>query len=309
MDDGRWRGLAEQQRGMLAVRQLTELGVPRGVLRHRLATGHWMMRTEHVLSTTTGELDRHQQMWLGVLHAGNGALVGGLTAGEVHGLRNWHRDDVTVLVRDEWAFDPVPGIAFFRTRRPLGDLASSRNPWRGTPPVCQLEPAVLLWAGYKGSVRAGQGLLAAAVQQRLTEPERLRRWIGRLRPLRRAREFRRVLVDIEGGAQSAAELDVRRMCRTFGLPLPRRQRPRRDRDGRWRFTDCEWLLPDGRTVVLEVDGAFHLEFEQYAADVRRQRRLTTTSTIVVRCTSIELRDTPASVAQDLAALGVCRSCA
>jgi hypothetical protein len=117
------------------------------------------------------------------------------------------------------------------------------------------------------------------------------------------------MVDIEGGAQSAAELDVRRMCRTFGLPLPRRQRPRRDRDGRWRFTDCEWLLPDGRTVVLEVDGAFHLEFEQYAADVRRQRRLTTTSTIVVRCTSIELRDDPAGVAQDLAALGVGRSCA
>ena len=165
---------------------------------------------------------------------------------------------------------------------------------------------MLLWAGYEGSVRAGQGLLAAVVQQRLTEPELLRRWIVRLRPLRRAGEFRRVLDDIEGGAQSTAELDVRRMCRRFGLPLPQRQRPRLDRDGRRRFTDCEWLLPDGRTVVLEVDGAFHVEFEQYTADVRRQRRLTSASTLVVRCTSIEIRDDPGSVAEDLIALGIKR---
>ncbi len=307
MDDGRWRSLAAQQHGMLAVRQLTELGVPRGVLRHRLATGHWVRRTEHVLSTTTGELGRQQEMWLGVLHAGNDALIGGLTAAAFHGLRNWPRDDVTVLVPDDWAFEPVPGIQFFRTRRSLHDLSSRRTGRPRTLPVCRLEPAVLLWAGYEASRRAGQGVLAAVVQQRLTEPEALRRWVERLRPLRRAREFRRVLLDIEGGAHSVAEIDVRRMCRQFGLPLPRRQRPRLDRDGRRRFTDCEWLLPDGRTVILEVDGAFHLDVRHYEDDVRRQRKLTSTSTIVIRCTSAELRDDPGSVAEDLIALGVTRS--
>lgn len=309
MDDGRWRSLAAQQSGMLAIRQLTEMNVPRGVLRHRLATERWVMRSDHVLSTTTGELDRQQQMWLGVLHVGNGALVGGLSAAAVHGLRNWQRDDVTVLVPDAWAFEPMPGVQFFRTRRPLAELSGARNRIRPVLPVCRLEPAILLWAGYEASHRAAQGVLAAVVQQRLTGPEPLRRWLERLRPLRRAREFRRVLVDIEGGAHSVAEIDVRRMCRRFGLPLPRRQRPRLDRDGRRRFTDCEWLLPDGRTLILEVDGAFHVDVLHYEADVRRQRKLTSASTIVIRCTSLELRDDPAAVAQDLIALGVGRSCA
>jgi len=198
MDDRRWELLAQQQHGMLAVRQLTRLGVPRGVVRHRLATEMWVQRTEHVVSTTTGELIGPQRMWLGVLHAGNGALIGGLTAAGVHGLRNWARDEVTVLVDDEWSFEPVPGIQFVRTRRCLPDFVAARHPLWRTLPVCQLEPAVLLFAGYERHRRTAHGVLAAVVQQRLTSAEALRHWLERMRPLRRAREFRRVLLDIEG---------------------------------------------------------------------------------------------------------------
>ena len=42
-----------------------------------------------------------------------------------------------------------------------------------------------------------------------------------------------------------------------------------------RRTDCEWDLPNGTVVVLEVDGAFHMAIENYTADMRRQRRITT----------------------------------
>ncbi|GAA3646315.1 hypothetical protein GCM10022237_02270 [Nocardioides ginsengisoli] len=72
-------------------------------------------------------------------------------------------------------------------------------------------------------------------------------------PLRGADRFRRALAEIAGGAQSAAEIDVRRMCRAAGLAAPSRQRPRRDSSGRLRFTDCEWRLADGQVLVLEVD--------------------------------------------------------
>ena len=106
-----------------------------------------------------------------------------------------------------------------------------------------------------------------------------------------------------------AELDVARVCRRFGLPSPRRQTGRRDASGRRRFTDCEWVLPDGTVLVLEVDGGFHMEVEHWEDDLVRQRRLTTPGRLIVRCTARELRDEPEVVVRDLRALGLAESCA
>ena len=126
MSSRTWRDLAFAQNEMLAVRQLGNVGVTRSAMRNFLASERWVRRSEHVLSTTTGELTERQRMWLGVLHAGNGAVVGGLSAAKLYGLRNWNREDVTVLVPDDWSFEDVPGVHFFRTRRPLADLRATR---------------------------------------------------------------------------------------------------------------------------------------------------------------------------------------
>ncbi|WP_188779247.1 DUF559 domain-containing protein [Marmoricola endophyticus] len=203
---------------------------------------------------------------------------------------------------DERAFEPVPGLAAVRTRRSLTDF---REP-RGELPLCRLEPAVLLFAACTRSPRA-TGLLAACVQQRLTTPQRLVEWTLRMRPLRRSRQFQADLAEMSSGAQSVAELDVRRMCRRFELPLPRRQVKRRDGHGHLRYTDCEWPVPGG-TVVLEVDGAFHMDVESWEQDLARQRALTTPGRLVVRATAHELRADPERVAVDLVRFGV-RSCA
>ena len=96
-----WRDVAFAQNDMLAVRQLEDIGVTRSAMRNFLASGRWVRRSEHVLSTTTGDLSASQRMWWGVLHAGNGAVVGGLSAAKLYGLRNWDREDVTILVHDD----------------------------------------------------------------------------------------------------------------------------------------------------------------------------------------------------------------
>ena len=70
------------------------------------------------------------------------------------------------MVDDELSFEPVAGVCFFRSRRPFELL---RSPRPGIP-TCRLEPAVLLWAAYEAHNRAAHGVLAAAVQQRLTPP-------------------------------------------------------------------------------------------------------------------------------------------
>jgi len=299
MDDDRWRALAAAQCGVLARRQLVDLDVRQSEVRRHLRVGRWAERTPTVLTTTTGPLSWDQRLWVAALHAGGTALIGGLTAAKVHGMRNWDRDDITVLVDDELSFDELPGVTFFRTRRPLDN-------WRapGDLPLCRIEPAILLFAGYEPHPRTALGAVTAAVQQRLTTPERLAARLDQMRPLRRARDLRALLTDLVGGAQSLAEIDVGRACKEFGVATPDRQRPRMDRDGKRRFTDCEWDLPDGRTLVLEVDGGFHVEVMQYGADMKRQRKLTTASRIVVRCSAYEIRHEPESVIEDLIALGV-----
>lgn len=294
--------LIEQQCGMVARRQLLALERNHFHVRNQVAARRWVERTPRVVSTFTGELTIEQRRWLGVLHAGPRSMLGGLTAAEHLGMRRWERDVITVLVDDELAFEPVEGIAFFRSRRSFELLARPVSEL----PTCHLEAAILMWAAYEAPQRAAHAVLAAAVQQRLTSPDRLLRWIDQLRPLRRAPAFRATLDDIAGGSQSGAELAVIRLCRGFGLVLPTRQRARRDRSGQRRWTDCEWDLPDRSTLVLEVDGSFHMDVENWGADLKRARQLTSRQRTVVRCTAYELRHEAGDVARDLIALGVPR---
>ncbi len=296
------KDLVARQAGMVARRQLTEHGIHWNDVANQVRAERWCVRTPRVVSTTTGLLSPRQRLWLAVLQAGPRSVLGGLTAAAVHGMKRWDRPEITVLVDDELAFEQVPDVRFFRSRRPfelLRDDASSL-------PVCRFVPAVLLWAAYDAPPRAAHAVLASAVQQRLTTAPRLMEWIDLLRPLRRAPAFRETLGDVVGGAESGAELDVARMCKGFQLVPPQRQRRRRDRGGRRRWTDCEWDLEDGSMLVLEVDGSFHMEVEHWDADLKRTRRLTTRDRTVVRCSAYELRHETVEVVSDLLALGVPR---
>lgn len=287
------------QHGLLSRRQLNELGVTRSVVRSHLRARRWAQRTSSVFSVTTGPLTWEQRLWRATLHAGPDSLIGGLTAAKVHGLKNWDRSEITVLVANQLSFDQVPGVRFFRTRRALTNL---RAP--GPLPVCRVEPGILLFAGYEPNSRTAHGAIAATVQQRLTDVPRLAAWLECLRPLPGQRAFSLLLDDIRGGAQSLAEVDVRRACRRFRIAPPISQQPRFDRRGRRRYTDCEWVLPDGRTLVLEVDGSFHDDVVHAAADRARNRKLTTLDRVVISCSAYELRHDPGSVMEDLIALGV-----
>lgn len=300
MDDLVIGRLAAAQAGLVARRQLLALGCDRHRVRNQVEARRWTERSSTVISTFTGPLSRESTMWLAALHAGADALVGGLSALEVHGLRSWHRDEVVVLVDDEADVEALPGIRPVRTRRPLRHFRDRRS----VLPVARVEPAALLFAGYDRSARTAQGVLAAVVQQRLTTPTLLLDELVTMRPLRRAALFRGVLRDLEGGAQSLAEIDLGRLCRRFGVPPPHRQRRRRDSAGRARFLDCEWRLPDGTVLVLEIDGGFHMEVSHWEDDMSRQRRLSGPGRVIVRCSSRELRDEPEMVFDDLSALGL-----
>ncbi|PUA82949.1 hypothetical protein C7S10_04465 [Nocardioides currus] len=175
MRDRIWRDLADAQAGLLSRRELRDLRVTPGEIRHHVEVGRRAARSREVVSTTTGPLSPEQRLWLGVLHAGPTAMVGGLTAAEHHGLRRWPREVVTVLVANPMSFEPLDGFAFFRTRRSFALLAGP-----GQLPVCRIEPAVLLFAAHEPHLRTALGAVTAAVQQRLTTPDRLRTWMDDL---------------------------------------------------------------------------------------------------------------------------------
>jgi hypothetical protein len=253
-----------------------------------------------VVATFTGELTWEQRAWAAHLHAGPASLLAGFTSARLAGLRGWDRAFVEVVVPHGTEVVPLEGVTVSRSRRDLAALAGlgiQRH-------VLRLEPALLLRAATGVPERAAGGLLASAVQQRLVSADHLVGWIPRLQPLPRAKLLRSLLLDIQGGAESMAEVDLGRVCRRGGLAAPDRQRRRKDRSGKWRWTDAEWDLPGGRILVLEVDGAFHMEFEHWAADLKRQRQITTPNRTVVRATALELRLGPEALVDDLRALGV-----
>jgi hypothetical protein len=299
-----WRKKAESQQGLITRRQLRAAGVRSQAVSHRIESERWQSLSPTVIATFTGGLADVQRLWLGVLHGGEGSLVAGLHASELGGLKNWHRDEINVLVPAGLRVPTeLDGYRFVRSVRDLSSLRSASL----TPPSCRPIAAVLLWAAGQENVRTVRGILAAVVQQRHTTAEQLLVELDHLGRLRWAGEMRRTLVEIAGGAQSVAELDVRRMCRKHGLAQPSRQVKRYDADGRLRFTDCEWPLPCGRVLVLEVDGAFHMEAQQWEDDIVRQRALAGTDRVIVRCTSREVRDGSATLARDLLQLGVPRA--
>ena len=87
---------------------------------------------------------------------------------------------------------------------------------------------------------------------------------------------------------------------------PDRQTVRHDSAGRRRYLDCEWILPDGTAVVLEIDGGHHMDVANWQDDMRRERSVVRTRALVLLATAFEVRVEPHLIANDLAAIGVPR---
>jgi hypothetical protein len=298
-----WQDLADSQGGLITRRQLADHGVDSDRVRNRVDSGRWLTVGPTVVSLTTGTPTNDQVRWAGVLHAGEPAALCGLSALIVAGLAGWDRPWTSVVIPKSDDRVELPGVKYVETRRNIPALTLPHT----APPRLDVEAAALLFAAYDRSERTAAGLLSAVVQQGLTTPTRLADRMKELKPLRRAPLFRHLLVDIEGGAQSLNEVEVARLCQSYGLIAPRRQSVRMDRYGKRRYLDNEWDLESGEIVVLEVDGAFHTEVQSWWADMARERELVIDGRRVLRCSSVEVRSNPDRIVRDLMAIGVPRS--
>jgi hypothetical protein len=298
--------LRRTQCGVATVKQLVDAGLSAHHVAAQVQARRWRRFGEHCVVTHNFEPTRLQWTWVALLDHPGPVAVAGLTALEVGGFRFFGRETELVHIAVPRGTTPrrLPGVKVHESRRfTAADIVVTRH-----LPHTPFPRSALDAGAWQPHPRYACGVLAAVVQQRLCTATELGEALGTVGRVRHKRQMRLALHDIAGGAEALSELDVAALCRRFGLRPPDRQRVRRDRQGRKRYLDCEWILPDGSVVVLEVDGAHHLEVTQWEADVKRERGVVVSGRAagrtVLRATANEARYDQAELAADLRSIGV-----
>jgi len=264
-------------------------------LRWRLASGRWQRPCRGVIVAHSGPLSAGQQLWVVLFWAGRGALLAGLTAARLDGLRGFGEPGIHLLVpaarhlRNERAFLPV---VVHRSRRlDASDVHPARR-----PPRTRLARSLIDAAAWASTDDRARALLAAGVQQRLVRPADLMAATDRLGQLRRRQLITSTLIDVMGGAQALSELDLTALLRRYGIPEPDRQASRRDQRGRRRWLDAVW---EEAKLIVEVDGFWHTDAATWWADMSRDNDFTVTGYRVLRFPAFAIRTDPTRVAHQI----------
>ncbi len=266
-------------------------------LRHLVESGRWQRVRPGVFVAHTAALSDAERHWVAVLGAGGDRLPGsvclaGLTALRAWGLRGVEARLIHVLVPIGARAPALRGVRVHRTRVPPHVVNHPPTAPATSPPGRSVVDA----AQWARSEREARLIVAASFQQSLVRLPDINRAVSD-----QPHAFRRALVlrtatDCAGGSHSLGELDLLALCRRARLPLPIRQAPRRDRDGRLRFLD---VVFDPWRVAVEIDGAHHLEVAQMWDDAVRANALELDGYVLLRYPAHALRTQPQRIAAEI----------
>lgn len=250
--------LRDTQSGVLARRQLIELGCTDSDLDRMLRRRELRIVHPGVMVDHTGPLTRTQRQWVAVLAVWPAALcdesvVPGVTSAAIHVAIGLHR---TVA--------PFPGTRLHPTAH-----LQERVDWRAAPPRVKIDHAVINLMSRRIKEDDIAGAYAALAQAcfSATTPARIERVLG-LRSRAAGRSLiGGMLSDVRSGACSVLERGyLHRVERPHGLPRGSRQHTSRttgnkvDQDVRY----------DKYGVVVELDGRLiHDRPGSWDADARR----------------------------------------
>ena len=263
--------LARRQHAVVTRAQLAGVGISARHVASQLAARRWRAVTSDVVVLHTGPLPREAELWVAVLDAEPPVALGSWTGLARHGLRGWDREGTHIVVPRGAKTRRLPGVVVHESRRPAPEdiVRVDRLPVH-TAQRCAVDAAA-----WQESPRTAVGLLAAVVQQRKASPDQLWDQLERVGQVRFRDLMRRSVADIRGGSDALSEIDFVRLCRRNGLPEPKRQEHRIDARGRHRFLDAEWILDDGRRLVVEIDGIGHMDASRWYDDLLRDAELDT----------------------------------
>lgn len=280
--------LLRLQRDLIADWQARELGIPARTLRRACGVG-WQQHGYHVFADRTGEPTDAQRRMIAFLEFGPTAVLTGRAALAEHGWTLAGGDPVDLAVPRDMRGRLHPDLPWLRVHTTLAPLPSHS----GHPPRTGAARSAIDAAAWARTAREVLLIVTSTVQQRLALPGQLASEAGGRPRLRHRRWIDEALVEVAGGATTTTEADFRRECRRRGLPAPRMQTRRVDAHGRLRRTDAELVLPDGRRLIVEIDGVGHMQVDQWRADLVRQNALTVaTGALTLRVTGWEVRNDP-----------------
>jgi hypothetical protein len=288
--------LAAAQSGVLSRRQLAAAGIGDNHVRAAIRARRWRAFGRNVVVLHNAELGERQPRWIAVLLPDKPAALAGLSATQAAGLRGFESDVVHVLVAHDTHTQVPSWVKLHESRRfTAADILPGVGPARTSTARGAIDAAA--WSRYP---RRACAILCAAVQQRLTTQDRLSTELRRAGAVRHVRIMREILGDISGGGHTLAEIDLGPLAARAGLPLPNRQALRPEPNGRIRYLDAEFDLPDGKVLAVEVDGAVHLQPESWWNDAKRQNEVVIGGRPMLRFPSLTIRLSPDEVIDQLA---------
>lgn len=297
--------LSRRQSGVVTRRQLVNLGASQSFISSQIRAARWTPWARNVILLQNARPTRSQLMRIALLDAGPSSALASHTSLQQRGFRGFAREStyIHIIVPRGAKCYPILGIVVHESRW----LTPQRVRQYDGFPCVEAACSAIHAGAWQRWARFACTMLAAAVQQRVCAVDELDEALRIVGQVRHKSYMRLALADIRGGAESLGEINVAALCRRFGLVPPARQRLRRDPSGRRRYLDCEWELPDGSIVVLEVDGTHHHLVEHWEQDMKRERTVVISRRWVLRASASEVRLDAAAVFRDLTDMGVPRA--
>jgi hypothetical protein len=274
----------------------------RGALRWQVDSGRWQQPCHGVVVAHSGPMTEQQRLWAAALWAGPDAVLAGLTAAAMEGFKGFadryqaNERPIHLLVPvgrpTKKARPDLPLVVHYS--RLLGPDAV--HPLK-QPPRTRIARSLVDAAAWMATERGAQAVLAAGVQQQLVRAKDLLTVVAANQRLHRRKLIAETLGDIEGGAHALSELDFTRLViRACKVPEPDRQSCREDSRGRRRYLDAVW---EKQKVVVEIDGAQHMDPLQYWDDMDRDNQLRRDGYQVLRFPAWIVRYNPGYVAAEI----------
>ncbi|MGI8678166.1 MAG: DUF559 domain-containing protein [Jatrophihabitans sp.] len=278
----------------MSLEDLRGIGCTDSAIRADVSGRRWQRFDRAVVlhNDTPVGFDRHR---IALLNAGPNAVFTAFTAAELFGLEGWEREVTHLLVPGGTHVPRLPGLPV----RIHFTASWNRREHLQVRDLHRAAPSIALAAATFKSARAACGILAAGVQQRIVTADALRDAVVVRTRLRHRHLLLLAIDDIAQGSAALSEIDFVRLCRRHGLPSPTRQAVRIGSAGRRRYLDVEWVLPDGRRVAAEIDGALHLSQRQWWSDQLRQNELVIAGDLLLRYPSVVIRTEEPTIVDQL----------
>jgi very-short-patch-repair endonuclease len=280
--------LARRQHGVLARRQLLELGFTRRAIAHRVASGRLHPVAAGVYAVGRPQLTRKGRWMAAVLACGDGAVLSHGSAAALWNIGPERRDESEVTVRRRvWPRHPEVKVRA-RPALPDADITSHEGIPVTTPARTILDRAATLEAN------AVERHVNEADQLELIDPEELRAWVDAHPGEPGARPLRRIL-DEATFLLSDTELEVlfRPLARAAGLSQPLSKQ-------KVNSYEVDFWWPD-LGLVVETDGfRYHRTAFKQRKDLERDQAHVAAGLVPLRFSHWQVKHAPAHVRATLA---------